>query len=468
MNAPLVFHPKVPASTPWLTRLGHWMRDHRSLILGVQWLVVMAYAFLLIVPVFLPLPDETAHVWNNLTVVAQFAFWGVWWPFVLVSMVLLGRVWCGVLCPEGALTEFASRWSLNKPIPRWLRWGGWPFVAFAGTTVYGQMVSVYQYPKAVLLVLGGSTVAAIAMGLVYARGKRVWCRYMCPVNGVFGLLAKLAPLHFKTDEAAWRASYHHGKVPPVDCAPLLPLRQLDSASLCHSCGRCSGHRDAITLALRTPNEEIVLHGDREQSGWQSALLIFGVIGLAMGAFQWSASPWLVAAKQAIAEWLVNREIFWPLETNSPWWVFTHYPEVNDTFSWLDGALLLAYIGITGLVVGSAVALCVWLAARLAGAKGLRGFNHLAQSLIPLGGCGVFLGLSALTVTLLKAEGVPLDWVSPTRATLLVLSTLWTMWLGWSVARRYAPTLTRRLAAVVALAGACAVVNYGWALLFWLW
>ena len=43
----------------------------------------------------------------------------------------------------------------GKAIPKWMRWGGWPFVAFALTTVYGQLVGVYQYPLAVLAVLGG-------------------------------------------------------------------------------------------------------------------------------------------------------------------------------------------------------------------------------------------------------------------------------------------------------------------------
>src|SRR5260363_431808 len=55
---------------------------------------------------------------------------------------VFGRVWCGILCPEGALSEFASRHGRSRPIPRWMRWGGWPFVAFSITTVYGQMVSV--------------------------------------------------------------------------------------------------------------------------------------------------------------------------------------------------------------------------------------------------------------------------------------------------------------------------------------
>jgi hypothetical protein len=82
----------------------------------------------------------------------------------------MGRVWCGVLCPEGALAEFASRHGRGKAIPKWLRWGGWPFLAFVLTTLYGQLVSVYEYPQAALLILGGSTVAAVAVGWLY--GKR--------------------------------------------------------------------------------------------------------------------------------------------------------------------------------------------------------------------------------------------------------------------------------------------------------
>ena len=127
-----------------LQQAGQWMQQHGSLIRGIQWVVVVVYAFLILVPAVLPLPDGTAHLWSNLTLAAQFVFWGIWWPFVLLSMVMLGRVWCGVLCPEGALTEFASKFGRGWAIPRWLRWGGWPFVAFGITTIYGQMVSVYR------------------------------------------------------------------------------------------------------------------------------------------------------------------------------------------------------------------------------------------------------------------------------------------------------------------------------------
>ncbi|PHV10967.1 hypothetical protein CSQ89_13390 [Chitinimonas sp. BJB300] len=442
------------------------MRRHRHWIIGLQWLVVMAYAVLLIGPALLPMPDETAHVFTHLTVFAQFAFWGIWWPFVLLSMILLGRAWCGLLCPEGALTEFASKWSLNRPIPRWLRWGGWPFVAFAGTTIYGQLISVYQYPKAVLVVLGGSTIAAIIMGLLYAREKRVWCRYMCPVNGVFGLLAKLAPVHFRADETAWRTSLGT-RSPAINCAPLLPLRTLDSASDCHNCGRCSGHRGAIQLEGRQPNSEILNQGKQNPSGWQSLLLIFGMIGLAMGAFEWSASPWLISAKQLIAEWLINHDILWPLNDNAPWWLLTHYPELNDSFSWLDGALLLGYMLGNMLVMGSIITSLLVLATWLLGA-GRAVFHHVALSLVPLAGSGLFVGLTATTVTLLKAEQVPLFWVSPSRAVLLTAATLWTLYLGWRICHQYGDSTTRRLLAWLCLAVTCTAIDLGWAMWFWLW
>ena len=110
------------------------------------------------------MPPEDAHIWDNLRLFAQFCFWGLWWPGVMIATVTMGRVWCGFFCPEGAMTEWVSQYGRGKALPRWLKWTGWPFVAFVCTTVYGQLVSVYEYPQAALLVLGGSTVAALGIG----------------------------------------------------------------------------------------------------------------------------------------------------------------------------------------------------------------------------------------------------------------------------------------------------------------
>jgi polyferredoxin len=453
--------------TTRLAGLGHWMRNHGPLIRQVQWFVVLAYVVLVAVPAFLPLPDDKAYIFNNLTLFAQFVFWAIWWPFVLVSMVLFGRLWCGVLCPEGALSEWASKHGSNKAIPRWMRWGGWPFVAFALTTIYGQLVSVYQYPKAVLLVLGGSTVAAVAIGLVYGREKRVWCKYLCPVNGVFGLLAKLAPLHYRVDADAWRAAPSK-KVIPINCAPLVAIRHMEGASDCHQCGRCSGYREAVILSPRSPNHEVVQLGDKLNNGWQTTLLLGGLLGIAIGAFHWSVSPWFVALKTMAAEWLINHDIMWPLEHGAPWYLLTHYPEVNDSFTLLDGSLLLAYILATGLVMSAGLAATLALASRMIGPWSKQRFYHLAQALIPLAGCSVFLGLSALTVTMLKHEGVAVNWVGPLRLALLTGANLWSLLLAWQILGRYRPGPGRRLSALACCGAALALIDLAWWLMFVAW
>ena len=337
----------------------------------------------------LPLPESTAHLWNDVTVFAQFVFWGIWWPFVLVSMVLVGRLWCGVFCPEGSLSEKASRFSLGRAVPRWVTWKGWPFVAFVMTTVYGQLVSVYQYPAPALLILGGSTVGAIAVGLTFGRGKRVWCRHLCPVNGVFGLLSKLAPIHYRVDAAAWAASPRPAGRQAIDCAPLVAVKTMRGNSQCHMCGRCDGYRGAVTLARRSPNAEIVHVAGQTAKPWETLLIVVGLMGVAAGAFHWTGTRNFVALKQAIAEWAIESGHADLLERTVPWWLMTCYPEKNDVMTVIDGAALLLFIAGTALAVAIPVFASLALATRVVGPWSTARFHHFAQALIPLAAAGVY-------------------------------------------------------------------------------
>ena len=446
-----------------LQLLGEAMRRHAAAIRAIQWVVVVCYLFLVITPVLLPLPPQGATILNNLTLLAQFLFWGIWWPFVILSMMLMGRLWCGVFCPEGALTEFASRHGLGKSIPHWLRWRGWPAVAFITTTVYGQLISVYEYPQAALLILGGSTVAAVIIGFVYGKGKRVWCRYLCPASGVFALLAKIAPIHFRVDQQAWKN--YSTRSPRINCAPLVDMRHMNSASQCHACGRCSGHRDAIVLAARAPSREILGSKSSDVSTPESLLLVFGLLGVAVGAFQWTASPWFVAIKTGAAEWLLERQWFLLLQNNAPWWLLTHYPQAGDVFTWLDGACILAYIGGVALSLGSLILLSLVAAARVAGRIDWR---VLAMALVPLAGVGAFLGLSMMTLTHLRAEGVTVPWLEQGRAALLTIGLGWSAWLGLHLLFDHAASRLRATLALLVYLSPLAAVGANWYLVFFVW
>ncbi len=461
-----IFNPAAPRRLRPLQRIGDALRRHRGVIVGVQWAVVVFYLALVAIPAFLPLPPADGRMLENLTLFAQFIFWGIWWPFVILSVIFAGRAWCGLFCPEGTLTELASRHGLGRPVPRWLKWSGWPFVAFVLTTIYGQLVSVYEYPKAVLLILGGSTVAALAVGLVYGKGSRVWCRHLCPVSGVFGLLARLAPLHFRVERENWNAAPESARL-PVSCAPLIDIRRMTGASQCHMCGKCSGHRDAVSLAARLPGNEIVNLAVHEARPWEARLLVFGMMGVAVGAFQWSSSPWFVAAKQAVAAWLIERDSFWLLQDDIPWWLLTHYPASSDVFTWLDGLGILAYIGTVTILVGGWIWGWLHVAGALLPGKTAANARWLAYSLVPMGGLGVFLGLSALTATLLAAEGMKIVWLAEIRGVLLGLAALWSLALAAGMLRRIS-SWPRRLLANLAVAGALAGAATPWVFLFYLW
>jgi len=409
------------------------MRRHTRALQIVQWCVVAIYVVLVAVPAFLPLPPEDAHGYDNLVVAAQWLFWGLWWPLVIASMFVLGRTWCGVFCPEGTLTEAASHHGLGLGVPRWLRWGGWPFVAFALTTVFGQLVSVYQYATATLLVLGGSTLAAVAVGFVYGKGKRVWCRHLCPVNGVFAVLARLSPLHYRVDANVWSASAGRVRAHPVNCAPMVRIRRMTGPSDCHMCARCSGLHGAVALATRPPGREVARIDPAEARAWDAALIVFGMIGLAIGAFEWSATSWFVSLRTALASRILDHGPAWLLADNAPWWLLTHYPDAHDVFTWLDGALIVGWIVGTALVLGGFITVCLALASLPLRRIRNRAYA-LSYALTPLAGIGLFVGLSALTVGLAKGEGVHVHALPMLRCALLGLGAAWSLRLGYAQLR----------------------------------
>lgn len=464
MNNPSIKHSRV-------AQLGNFLGTHQRTIRLIQWVVILLYAVLVITPAFLPIPPDSARLYNNLTIFAQFMFWGIWWPFVLLSIILFGRLWCGVLCPEGSLTEFANKFGAKRAIPRWMRWGGWPFVSFSLTTLYGQLTSVYQYPKPVLLVLGGSTVAAIIIGLIYGKSSRIWCKYLCPVTGVFAMLSKLAPWHFKPDKEVWDTynRLHHNKAIPIHCPTVLPLRTMSSASECLMCGKCNNHRGAIELTKRSANHEIVNEGGQNQSIWSSALIMYGLCGIALAAFQWPNSFWLNHLRDYLDPWFLSHNIMWVFNTTAPWWLMTNYPAQGDSFSWLFGAEVVSYILIIGCIFGLVHSAIFSLANLSLGSWQIKRFNHLVQSLIPLGACSVFIGLVANTFSILeKYANIGFIWSTSFRYGLLIGASLWCSVLAWQIIKQYNASPIRRILSFSLIFFDYLIINYSWVLVLHIW
>lgn len=443
--------------------LGEFLLRHQSGIRRMQWVMIAAYVALLVVPLTLPLPGNNDYIWNNLTRFVQFVFWGIWWPFVVLGTALIGRFWCGLLCPEGALSEFASERGAARAIPSWMKWSGWPAIAFISTTIYGQLTSIYQYPKPAALLLGGSTLAAMAVGARYGKSKRVWCRFLCPVSGVFGIVSRIAPLHFRVEPDVWKRSAP-ADANGVNCAPLIPIKTMQGSSACHMCGRCSGHRGAIRLAWRTPATDIVFGSGRMAARWDTILIIPVLLGLVPAALHWTTS----AAFQAIRAWLVGRCVelgaLWPLSLRLPWWLLTNYPSVNDVMNVLDAISLLML-----LVLGAIASSVLFLVPLLAAAKVLnrtrKVVHHHAQALIPLASASLFCGLLALTTSQLRTDGVDLPGTDIIRGALIILAGLWSSLIFFKISGVYCRSLQRRILATAPNAVAISTFSAAWLLMF---
>jgi hypothetical protein len=125
--------------------------------------------------------------------------------FAGVSAVLLGPVWCGYVCPFGALQELVSR------LGRWLRLRAYPdrpletrlrFLKYAllaamllvvwwtGDSRYASFDPMQHVFRG--RVAGWLAVIALLAVLGALVWYRFWCRYFCPVGALLALGNKLA------------------------------------------------------------------------------------------------------------------------------------------------------------------------------------------------------------------------------------------------------------------------------------
>lgn len=390
--------------------LGYALRRRQDVVRTIQWSFVLLYFFLLVGPVLLPIEIPQAGVLDNLTRFSEVIFWGIWWPGVILATMIFGQFWCGVLCPDGALTEAASRNGLGGKIPPFLRHAGWPLLIFSLLTIAEYLLDAHRSSVLTLIFIGGCSALAVIAGWLFARGKRIWCRYLCPLGGIFSLLARCALVHIRVNKLIWNAA-PKPLLQAVDCPLLLDVRNLKSNEKCNMCGRCIGHRNAVVLASRPLGMEFTGMRDNEIRTWEALGIIFVLIGLTYGAIHWKESFWYAQIIAAI-----------------------------PTFNGSVALASLAAILLPALVIGGISFMLL-----LASAAGNRSHAcRLAYALIPLGGLGLFLGAIEHSLEILQSEGwhvaSGLTWL---RGTVLLVALLWTGRIGWLImqteAARFKPS-----------------------------
>ncbi len=169
--------------------------------------------------------------------------------YTVVSLILLGRgVFCGWLCPFGALQELLAQvaralklpqWNPSETLQRKLWWGKYASAAVVlGTAAYSLDMAVTAAEVEPFKTAITSHFTRAAPFLVYAFAllgiglftERAYCRFLCPLGGVLAMLDRLHlidmlkrrpecgnPCHLCERSCPVRAIESSGKIIMAEC-----------------------------------------------------------------------------------------------------------------------------------------------------------------------------------------------------------------------------------------------------------
>lgn len=194
----------------------------------------------------------------------------VWMTAALIPLLLtllLGRVFCGWICPARLPVELAAwfrkrtkrRFAISLPWLRWVKYGvlgvgillaaffGWNLLAliFPPAIIERETLFLISYGMlgwGAIFVLG-----AFVVDLFVDRGA--WCRGFCPGGALYSLVGRFAPLRIDVDEDLCVACHKCNEICPLGLEP-----EAGADLECDRCGLCQTacKSNALTYRIRIP------------------------------------------------------------------------------------------------------------------------------------------------------------------------------------------------------------------------
>lgn len=451
-----------PAILPAATRtIEAFFVRHRERLVWLHLAMAAVFIAIIVVPVFLPDPPGDATPFTHWVSFANYALWGLWFPLVFLSVIFTGRSWCGLLCPMGAAAEWANKRGPQWAIPGWLRWEGTPIASFLFVTILGQTVGVRDHPEAALEVFGGTMLAAIALGFLYGRKKRAWCRHACPIGLLLGVFSRIGAVQFapKSPRSGGDTWTEKGV-----CPTMIDLPRKEESRHCIQCFRCVNPeaKGSVELRLRPPGAEIE-QIRRHHPNMAEIWFLFLGTGVALGGFLWLVLPQYMEWRQIIGIWAIENDIFW-LGKPGPWWLMSVHPERREVFIWLDFFLITAFMSAVMAAIAAILAATTAAAAAIAGQGSDLGFRtrfiELGYQYAPVAMVSLVVGLGGMLFQPLGA------YAGAGKGALFVAGIVWSLWLAWRILGNQGVKPARRLAATLpGLAGTLAIALAWWPAIF---
>ena len=266
--------------TTYSDRIERLLELSRPHLIKAQVLMLVLFLVLLLAPLLLGELTGGTGPFASPGAISGLLLWGVWLPLVLLTAVVAGRAWCGLLCPMGAASEWVSRVGLNRPIPNWLRWSGLPLASFLVVSLINEATGADDNPVALAILFGSLFFVAITIGFLFGRDKRAWCRHACPVGMTLGMSARLSAVHFEPKRQREGGERYTEKTP---CPTMIDLKHKTESRHCLVCARCiaPNSRGGLRIAFRHLGTEIKLVA-RNTPRLVEVLFLFCAIGIATG------------------------------------------------------------------------------------------------------------------------------------------------------------------------------------------
>ncbi len=434
----------------------------------VHALTFLAFLGLIVGPLFLSDPPEHSTPLDHFTTFANFIMWGIWFPLVFLSVIFTGRSWCGLLCPMGAASEWVNHLGMQRDIPQWLRWRGTPIVSFLIITILGQTVGVRDHPEAIAEVFGGTMLAAIAIGFIYGRNKRVWCRHTCPIGLLLGVFSRLGAVQFVPKKKRPGGDTYAEK---GLCPTMIDLRRKEESRHCIECFRCvkPETKGWLRMRLRRPGEEIEQIRRHNPNAAEIWFLFLGT-GIALGGFLWLAMPLFGHLRRTIGEWFIIQGWTW-VGYSGPSWLMVVQPERREVFVWLDFIMIVGFMTTCMVVVSVwltlTTILSAWLAGRLGGDLDLRRrFVELGYQYAPVAMVSLVIGLGGELFEILTFAGLGQTAIGTAKGSLFAAGIVWSIYLGDRILKVQGVAANRRWAPLTpGMLGSLAVAFCWWPAIF---
>jgi len=244
----------------------------------------------------------------------------LFWSAGIFGMYLItfvsGRFLCGI-CPFAAAGDLANRFkSFNRQIPKIL-------VSYGRYNAIGLIVLVFWFegvtsiPRSstltaylIIFILSG----AVISGLIFER--RAWCRYVCPLGGLFGVysLASITSLKANRSVCLNQCETHDcylGTQLTKGCPMYLHPYGLENGRDCVLCMNCYKNcsHSSIRVNLQVPGSDIGNMSNRSLSESLLCLSLLGILLVEYGSLLSMDSQWFQSLYSFIG---INQTVLYTL------------------------------------------------------------------------------------------------------------------------------------------------------------